>query len=138
MINQEGLMSRKQDYQLKKWQCLVKECRESGMKVRDWCIANNIPKSQYYYWLGKVRTEFYEEAVNQLQETTVHSNAAVPVRVQNGSFVEIRPEMVREVNNQENLSQPAAVIQKGSIRIEIMTKASTSLINQLLETVRYA
>ena len=131
-------MSKKHDYHLKKWQCLIKKYRESGMKVKDWCAANNISKYQYYYWVAKVRSECYEEAVNQLQKETVVSNAVVPVQVQNGTFVEIRPEMVSEVPNQEKLSQPAAVVQKGSIRIEIMSNASTSLIKHLLETVRYA
>jgi len=131
-------MSRKHEYQLRSWQCLIQECHESGMKVRDWCATNNISKSSYYYWLAKIRSEFYEEAVNQLQESTVLSNAAVPVQDQTGSFVEIRPEIASEISKQENLSQLAAIIQKGSIRIEIMSKASTSLVKHLLETVRYA
>ena len=131
-------MSRKHDYQLRKWQRLIKERQESGMKVNDWCAANNISKSSYYYWLARIRTEFYEEAVNQLQESTVLSNTAVPVQVQTSSFVEIRPEMASEIRKHENNSESAAVIQKGSIRIEIMTKASTSLVKNLLKILRYA
>jgi hypothetical protein len=131
-------MSRKQAYQLRKWQYLIKQRHESGMKVRDWCATNNISKSSYYYWLAKIRSEFYEEAVNQLQETTELGNTAVPVQTQTGSFVEIRREKVNEINKQEDLSHPAAIVEKGSIRIEIMSKASTSLIKHLLETVRYA
>ena len=108
-------MSRKQAYQLRKWQCLIKQSHESGMKVRDWCAANNISKSTYYYWLAKIRSEFYEEAVNQPQKTTMPSNSAVPAQIQTGSFVEIRPEIANEISKQENNREPAAVVQKGSI-----------------------
>ena len=131
-------MSDKGDYNLKRWQCLIKECQESGMKVKDWCSANDISKDQYYYWLSKVRSKCYEAAVNQLQPVKAVSNIAVPVQVQEGSFVEIKPELVSEAPERDNFSQPVAVVQKGSIRIEIMSKAPTSLIKQLLETVCYA
>lgn len=131
-------MSEKHDFQLKKWQRLIKECRESGMMIKDWCTANGISKYQYYYWLAKIRSECYEEAVNQLQTAGTNSNAAVPVQVQAGSFVEIRPEIVSEIPKPVNLNQPVAVVQKGSIRIEIMSNASASFIRQLLEAVQYA
>lgn len=131
-------MSKKHDFQLKKWQCLIKECRESGMMIKDWCTANGISKHQYYYWLAKIRSECYEEAVNQLQTAGTNSNAPDPVQVQDSSFVEIRPEIVNEISTSENPSQPVAVVQKGSIRIEIMSNAPSSFIRQLLEAVHYA
>lgn len=131
-------MNRKHDFQIKKWQCLIKECQESGMLVKDWCTANDISKHQYYYWLAKIRSECYEEAVNKLQTPEPNSYAAAPIQVQGGSFVEIRPETVSEIPKPVNLSQPVAVVQKGSIRIEIMAGASASFIRQLLEAVHYA
>ena len=27
----------------------------SGLKVKDWCMQNNISKDTYYYWLKKLR-----------------------------------------------------------------------------------
>jgi hypothetical protein len=131
-------MSKKHDFQLRKWQYLIEECQKSGMKILDWCAANDISKHQYYYWLAKIRLECYEKAVSQLQTTKTSSNVAVPVQVQNSSFVEISPEMVSVVPKQGNLSQPVAIVQKGSIRVEIMSNAPASFIRQLLEAVRYA
>ena len=108
------------------------------MKLIDWCAVNSVTKYKYYYWLEKVRLKYYEEAVNQLQEVKAVNDVTVPALMQNGSFVEIRPDVAREVTKQENLSQPVAVIQKDSIRIEIMSNAPTSFIARLLEAVRYA
>jgi hypothetical protein len=131
-------MSLKQNYQLERWKYLIKECQESGMKITDWCTANDVSKHQYYYWLAKIRSECYEEAVVQLQTAKTSSSINVPVNIQGASFVEINPEIVNEIPKQANLSQPVAVVQKGSIRIEIMSNAPASFIRQLLEAARYA
>jgi hypothetical protein len=37
------------------WNALVQECMSSGLKVKDWCLQNNVSKDAYYYWLRKVR-----------------------------------------------------------------------------------
>ena len=131
-------MSVKHDFQIKKWQCLIKEYQESGMKLKDWCAANSITRDQYYYWLNRVRIEYYETAVKQFQTTETRSNAAVPVQLQTGSFIEIRAETASDISKQGNFNLPVAAVQKGSLRIEIMQNASASFIRQLLEAVHYA
>ena len=131
-------MSRKHDFNLKKWQCLIKECQDSEMTVMDWCATNNVSKHQYYYWLAKIRMECYESAVAQLQATNTSNKNARAGQAQEGSFVEIMPEIVNGAPRQSNNSQPAAALQTGGIRIEIMPSAPASFIRQLLEAARYA
>ena len=128
-------MSRKHDFYLKKWQCLIKECQASGMTVVGWCTANGVSKHQYYYWLSKIRAECYDEAVAQLPAVKTMNKTASPVQLQDGSFVEITPESVNVVPKQANQGQPVAVVQTGSVRIEIMPSAPASFIRQLLEAV---
>ena len=130
-------MSEKHDYYINRWQRLIEKYQGSGMKLTDWCAANGVTHHQYYYWLSKVRSECYEAAVKQLQTTETNISATVPTQVQTGSFVEIKPEVVGEALDQASLNLPAAVIQKGSIRIEIMPNASASFISQLLSAVQY-
>ena len=129
-------MSVKQDYQIEKWQCLIKEYQESGMKLIDWCADNGVSKDQYYYWLNKVRSRYYDVAVNQLQTTGTRCNPSITPEAKSCGFVEIKPGMVNEAIKQASL--PAAVLQKDNIRIEIMPSASASFIRQLLTAVQYA
>jgi len=129
-------MSAKQDYQIKRWQCLIKEYQESGMNLKEWCSANGVTKDQYYYWLSKVRSIYYEVAVNQLQTSGTRGNTSITPEVKSGEFVEIMPEMVNEAIKQAGL--PVAVLQKDNIRIEIMPSASASFIRQLITAVQYA
>jgi hypothetical protein len=131
-------MSRKHDFHLRKWQYLIEECQKSGMKILDWCATNQVTKHQYYYWLAKIRSECYEKSLSQLQAAKTGSSVSAPIQAQNGSFVEISPEMVNVVPKHGNPIQPVAVVQKGSIRVEIMSNAPASFIRQLLEAVRYA
>jgi hypothetical protein len=42
-------------YKLRQWADVVRECRASGMKVREWCALNGISKTNYYYRLRCVR-----------------------------------------------------------------------------------
>ena len=131
-------MGRKHDFNLKKWQCLIKECQESEMTVVDWCAANDVSKHQYYYWLAKIRTECYESAVAQLHATKTSNKNTYPGQAHEGSFVEIMPGIVNGTPRQANDGQPAAALQTGGIRIEIMPCAPASFIRQLLEAARYA
>ena len=133
--SEEMLMSAKQEYQIKRWQCLIKEYQESGMKLGDWCSSNGVSKDQYY-WLNKVRTKYYDAAVKQLQAPDPCDKTAIASGNEAGAFVEISTEMVNEAFKQARL--PVAVVQKDSIRIEIMPNASASFIRQLLTAAQYA
>jgi len=104
----EMLMSAKQDYQIKKWQCLIKEYQESGMKLGDWCSSSGVTKDQYYYWLNKVCTKYYEVAVKQLQAPEPGGNTVIASGNETGAFVEINAEMVNEAFKQASL--PVAVV----------------------------
>jgi len=119
-----------------KWQCLIKEYQESGMKLGDWCSSSGVTKYQYYYWLNKVRTKYYEVAIKQLQAPEPGGSTAIASGNETGAFVEISTEMVNEAFKQARL--PVAVVQKDNIRIEIMPNASASFIRQLLSAAQYA
>ena len=41
--------------QLANWTAIVKECKNSGMKTKDWLVENNISKDQNYYWFRQLR-----------------------------------------------------------------------------------
>ena len=95
-------MSRKHDYYFKKWQCLIKEYQTSGMTVVEWCAANGVSKHQYYYWLSKIRTECYEEAVTQLPAVKANNKTATPMQLQEGTFVEISKRQIACVQAVQN------------------------------------
>ena len=83
-----------------KWQCLIKEYQESGMKLGDLCSSNGVSKDQYYYWLSKVWAKYYEVAVKQLQMPDSDANTAIAAVNNDSAFVEINPEMVNEAFKQ--------------------------------------
>ena len=37
------------EQQLETWVAIIQECRNSGMKIKDWLAESNISKDQYYY-----------------------------------------------------------------------------------------
>jgi hypothetical protein len=47
------------------WEQRIKERIETGMKVNEWCLKNNISKNEYYYWNRKLneRQKLDEEVI---------------------------------------------------------------------------
>lgn len=80
-----------QELRLMHWAELVKECYNSGMKVRE----NDIDEKRYYYWQRKVRQE-----VLQIQETSttavekVTTFAQLPIPIGSESKSDFQPDVV--------------------------------------------
>lgn len=44
------------------WADRITACQASGINVRNWCKANDVSASQYYYWIKKLNATVYEIA----------------------------------------------------------------------------
>ncbi len=46
----------KNELRMKEWAAMVRECRSSGLTVKDWCMNNGVNIKTYYYRLKRVRS----------------------------------------------------------------------------------
>ena len=83
---------------LQEWANRVKECRSSGLSVKQWCTENNVALSTFYTWQKKV----FNAVSVQVQQTSVNSG---PV------FAEIPKELPAKVFN----TNVAATVRVGEI-----------------------
>ncbi|WP_315505463.1 IS66 family insertion sequence element accessory protein TnpA [Oribacterium parvum] len=37
------------------WADIIKDCKESGLKVDDYCARHGLSRNAYFYWLRKVK-----------------------------------------------------------------------------------
>ena len=37
------------------WADIIKDCKESGLKVDDYCAQHSLSRNAYFYWLRKVK-----------------------------------------------------------------------------------
>ena len=124
MKSQTSLVA--QQTRLNQWSQQIRECnnRPSGMTVDEWCSANGLTKSNYYWRLRKVR-----EALLSITDSAP-------------SFVELKePETAPSVPDtvkEESSSNVVAVIKKNSYSIEITDRASVSFLQNLLEAMEHA
>ena len=44
------------EYRLQSWVEIIRECQESGLSNREFCLQRGISEKTYYYWLRKIRT----------------------------------------------------------------------------------
>lgn len=112
----------KTEYNLKQWHLLIQDCRNSGLKVDDWCKQNNVKRNAYYYWFKRVR-EAACEALAENKVVTPSSFAPVPVNV-------IEP--VRDV------CSGTLNISIGETKIEVTENTSPDILRMVLKVLSNA
>jgi hypothetical protein len=65
-------------YQLTKWAAIIKSCKESKLKVKDWLVENNISKDQYYYWKRKLKDACLENLQPEFIELSISEELPAP------------------------------------------------------------
>ena len=113
-------MERKRDYmtvqelteneKYKFWYFKIKECKESGLSVKDFCDKNNIKPSTYYNYQQKIRNILCD----QINENNYKNEV---------SFVSVE----KQPHNNEKI-----IIIKGSIKIELDSDTPYHLVNHEL------
>lgn len=48
------------EMRLMQWTPIIRECRNSNMTVKAWCVENNVNEKQYYYWQRRVRKDAFD------------------------------------------------------------------------------
>jgi len=104
----------------KRWAELIEERMASGMTIKEWCHERGIKESQYYYWLKILRRN---EA-----ERMQHGQPA-------SRFVEL-PAISQEQAIKQ--SDPAAILRKGNVVIEVTESASAEFIAKVMEAAAHA
>lgn len=104
---------------LQEWAKLVKECRSSGLSVKEWCKENNVGLSTFYTWQKRV----FNAVSTQVQQTSVNSG---PV------FAEIPKELPAKVSN----TNVAATVRVGEICIDFYENASPAFIESFLRGMK--
>ena len=79
-------------YRLRQWQAILHDRAESGLSVKEYCLAHNITKDSYYYWKKLVREAAIAEVgpvfAELKPETAMSAGTFVPqITVQIGSLV---------------------------------------------------
>lgn len=114
----------KHEVLVQNWARNIEQRIKSGMTIKEWCQANNIMESQYYYWLKVVRGETIQQTENGLLQETQNT------------FVKIQETAVAESPTTSAL--PAATLRWKGIEIELPEYASADFIRRLIEGIVYA
>ena len=72
--------------QLATWIAIIQECRNSGMKTKDWLAENNISKDQYYYWFKQLRLAAYMQSSGPQPELPVETEKQQIVKLECANY----------------------------------------------------
>ena len=65
------------EYRAQNWFHVIQDCRDSGLKNREFCRQRGIPEKKFYYGLRKLRTQAWEAAQPQIVPISPGSIAEV-------------------------------------------------------------
>ena len=72
----------KTDLLMREWAEMVRECRSSGLTVKEWCINNDVNIKTYYYRLKRVRDFICDnKLVNITDDFSSDHHDIVPVPI---------------------------------------------------------
>lgn len=107
--------------QLENWAVIIHECKNSGMKTKDWLAQNNISKDQYYYWFRALREHACLERKNEVSTT----NEIVQIKCEEPVV--------------ERTTSPGMInINCGALNISLPTTTDVNTIRAMLEVAVHA
>lgn len=110
---------------LSEWKDRIIDCRNSGLRVSEWCQLNGYGLQTYYRWEREIMGEVSKQLVPQ--RTTAELSAPV--------FAELPPP--REESMPTNQGEIVATVDFGRARLSIYTGADTAFIKALCEALSY-
>lgn len=115
----KSLKQARHNSMLQTWSERVRECRGSGLSVREWCEQNGYKVSVYYRW----QREVFNAVSQQVQPTATDS---MPV------FAEISPEFVA----QSTSSEVAATMKFGDVSVDFYANTPQAFLEAFLRSVK--
>lgn len=114
----QTLNEAKHEAKLAEWREVVRECRNSGMKVKHWCKQNGINRKTYYNWQKQVWEAETEKHKNEL---------AKPTEIR---FAEVKNIIVEDERKTRSIS-----IEKAGWRVELENDANPAIVSLIIEMV---
>lgn len=111
--------------QLETWTAIIQECRNSGMKTKDWLAENNISKDQYYYWFKQLRLAACMQSSGSQSELPAGSEKPQIVKLECSDYQ----------NAFDSCGNSKIRIERGSIHIEIDGSVAPAAIRSIMEVL---
>lgn len=115
-----GVQRMKQDF----WIQTIRNCKTSGMTVREYCLLNRISEKSYWYYHKK-----YGDVLENGFSVMEKSSSSIP----SISFAEIRPADLPVCHNCSTVS-----MEKNGIKVEISEDISDEFLVRLLRVMSNA
>ncbi len=93
---------------MEEWAQRVRDCRESGLSVRQWCSENGLSTKTYYYWQRKL-FQLTVQPEPQFAEIEPHARASGAI---------------------------AAAVHAGSVRVDVYNGADAETLAALVRAIR--
>ena len=118
MMKPKSLNDAKHEAKLEEWREVVRECRNSGLPVNQWCKEKRINRKTYYRWQ------------KQVWEAEWEHREILPTKTPDVKFAEVPKIMI-----EPKAAESSIAVQKDGWRIELQNSASPEMVSLIIEMV---
>jgi hypothetical protein len=97
---------------MQEWAKLIEARQDSGLSIKEWCRQNNLPESQYYYYLKKLRLAACESLPSESRDGSQFALVPNHARVSN-------PVAMRSSNIKITLTNAVVEIGEGAAEAQV-------------------
>ena len=112
---------------LNAWAEKIRTQAESGLSVRDWCVANQVTKDQFYYWRQKLKDSILESKLPEIVPVNIPTDYGCRTNCTNVATTSV-----------SSSTSPAFKLTTNDLSIEIEGSLSTNAIISIIKAVHHA
>ena len=86
----EEVMAVRMAYQEQEWGQIIRQRKESGLSIRNFCKENNISERQYFYWQKKIRLTPMDNCQPKLLRIDMPKELPEDNRIRNSGVILVR------------------------------------------------
>ena len=108
---------------------LIKQFKESGLSMLQWCNNNHIASSSMHAWLKKYDDKYYKSNIGLKSKTTNNTNSEI-------KFVELDNTITdtKSIDTEKNI-EDKIVLEYKDFKINITDSTNTKLLKKILKVV---
>ncbi len=123
-------------FRLQYWAGIIKECKASGMKTKDWIIEHNISHDAYYYWLKEVKNAALTNAIETSVSDSQHETRLVEITSPINEISMIGSD--DKTNTEVPVRPESLVLHSGNISLDIPLSKASEVLPLLIRELRNA
>ncbi len=116
---------------MKYWADIIRDRKQSGLKVKDYCAEHNLSRDAYYYWYNKIKNKALIEANNRVEFAAVPTNVTESLSTPQDDY------SIDDNDKDTDGKTPSIIVKINGMRIDVLEDVSRECLMKVLEVAAH-